>query len=99
MYATDYWSCSMPASKYFFSNRIINSTRHHIINNAIQLQHFQYDEENNARTEEILNSLDTEKQSGRLILGINICEHSFRGFIIIQRRMNVRNIYISLHRI
>lgn len=45
MYATDYWSCSMPASKYFFSNRIINSTRHHIINNAIQLQHFQYDEE------------------------------------------------------
>ena len=35
----------MPASKYFFSNRIINSTRHHIINNAIQLQHFQYDEE------------------------------------------------------
>lgn len=41
---------------------------------------FQYDEENNARTEEILNSLDTEKQSGRLILGINICEHSFRGF-------------------
>ena len=27
------------------SNRIINSTRHHIINNAIQLQHFQYDEE------------------------------------------------------
>ena len=44
-YATDFWSCSMVASKYFFNNKQISSDRHHIINNAIQTEKYAFDEE------------------------------------------------------
>ena len=44
-YATDFWSCSMDASKFFFNDKIINSDKHKIINNAIDLKKFQFDED------------------------------------------------------
>lgn len=43
-YATDYWSCSMSASNYFYNNKIIMSHRHHVINNAIQVKQYAYNE-------------------------------------------------------
>ena len=43
-YATDYWSCSMVASEYFYNENIINSPKHHIINNAIQTKDYTFDE-------------------------------------------------------
>ena len=43
IYATDFWSCSMAASKYFYSDRIIASKKHHIINNAIKAEQYKYD--------------------------------------------------------
>ena len=43
-YATDYWSCSMVASEYFYNENIINSPKHHIINNAIQTKDYAFDE-------------------------------------------------------
>ena len=43
-YATDYWSCSMAASEYFYNENIINSPKHHIINNAIQTKDYAFNE-------------------------------------------------------
>lgn len=43
-YATDYWSCSMAASEYFYNGDIINSAKHHIINNAIKTKDYAFDE-------------------------------------------------------
>ena len=43
IYATDFWSCSMAASKYFYSDKIIASKKHHIINNAIKAEQYKYD--------------------------------------------------------
>lgn len=43
-YATDYWSCSIVASEYFYNENIINSPKHHIINNAIQTKDYAFDE-------------------------------------------------------
>lgn len=45
IYATDFWSCSMAASNYFYSDKIIASKKHHIINNAIQTDQYAYNEE------------------------------------------------------
>ncbi len=44
-YATDYWSCSMSASEYFYDGKTIMTDRHHIINNAIKMEIFQYNKE------------------------------------------------------
>ena len=44
-YATDFWSCSEDASKFFFDDKIINSSKHKIINNAIMLEDFKYNED------------------------------------------------------
>lgn len=43
-YATDYWSCSMSASDYFYDNKIIISNKHHVINNAILVEKFVYNQ-------------------------------------------------------
>ena len=43
-YATDFWSCSLAASQYFYRENIIASRRHHIINNAIATEKYQYNE-------------------------------------------------------
>ena len=43
-YATDFWSCSMAASKYFYNDSIIGADKHHIINNAIRTEDYAYDE-------------------------------------------------------
>lgn len=41
-YATDFWSCSLAASKYFYRESVISSSRHHIINNAIETEKYKY---------------------------------------------------------
>lgn len=43
-YATHFWSCDMCASKWMFTNKIINSDRHMIINNAIDTEKFAFDD-------------------------------------------------------
>lgn len=42
-YATDFWSCSMDASKYFYGEKQIHSPRHRIINNAIVSEDYKYE--------------------------------------------------------
>ena len=41
-YATHFWSCDMCASKYFYLKKIIQSNKHQIINNAINVQTFTF---------------------------------------------------------
>ena len=43
-YATDFWSCSTSASKWFYSNSIIMSSKYRLINNAINLKKYNFDE-------------------------------------------------------
>lgn len=43
-YATDYWTCSNEASKWFYSKKIIKSTKYLIVKNAIDLSKFKYNE-------------------------------------------------------
>lgn len=42
-YATDFWSCSMKASKWFYNNKIIQSEKYFQINNAINYEKYKYD--------------------------------------------------------
>ena len=43
-YATDFWSCSDDASKWFFSKKIMQSDRYVLLKNAIDLEKFRFDE-------------------------------------------------------
>lgn len=42
-YATDYWSCSDEASKWFFGEKIMRMDSYRVINNAIYPEHFAFD--------------------------------------------------------
>ena len=44
LYATDYWSCAIGASEWFYSKKIINSDKHLLINNAIDVNKYKYNE-------------------------------------------------------
>ena len=57
-YATDFWSCSNEASKWFYSDKIINSNCYRIINNAINTEKFEFNEQirNDYRTKFDLNN-------------------------------------------
>ena len=44
-YATDFWSCSDEASKWFYNNKIINSDRYLLVNNAIDYNIYRFNEE------------------------------------------------------
>ena len=43
-YATDFWSCSLKASNWFYSDDIIKGDKFRIINNAISYDNFKYNE-------------------------------------------------------
>ena len=43
-YATDFWSCSYEASKFFYSKNIMESSNYIIINNAIDCNNYKYNE-------------------------------------------------------
>lgn len=44
-YATDYWACSELAGEFFFEDDVRQSSRYHVINNAIDTDRFKYDRE------------------------------------------------------
>ena len=41
-YATDFWSCSGDASRWFYSNNIIKNNKYVVIKNAIDLKKYEY---------------------------------------------------------
>lgn len=43
-YATDFWSCSDDASKWFYNKKIIQNDKYLVIKNAINLEKFKYNE-------------------------------------------------------
>lgn len=43
--ATDYWACSVDAGKFFFGQAIVKTDRFRVINNAINLNEFLFDDE------------------------------------------------------
>lgn len=45
-YATDFWSCGDEAAKWFYSNKIINSDKYLLVNNAIDTSKFKFNEKN-----------------------------------------------------
>ena len=53
--ATDYWSCGELASKWFYSKKLIQSNKHKIINNAINLENFRFNEQTRNKLQEELN--------------------------------------------
>ena len=44
-YATHFWACSDLAGKFFFSSKIMASPKYRVINNAIDLDKFKFDEQ------------------------------------------------------
>lgn len=44
-YATDFWSCSKEASKWFFNDETIKSSRYSLIHNAIDVNCYKYDKD------------------------------------------------------
>lgn len=58
-YATDFWSCSNSASKWFYNKKIINSKKYLLINNAIDCNKFKYNQ--NTR-DEYRNKYNIEKK-------------------------------------
>lgn len=43
--ATDYWACSIDAGKFFFGEDIVRTDKFRVINNAINLNDFSFDED------------------------------------------------------
>lgn len=54
-YATDFWSCSDDASKWFFNKKIIESNKYVLVKNAIDLEKFKFDEQIKKEYREKLN--------------------------------------------
>ncbi len=54
-YATDFWSCSKEASTWFYSKKIIESDKYKLINNAIDIEKFRFNEETRERIRKELN--------------------------------------------
>lgn len=52
-YATDFWSCSMAASRYFFYKKQIQSSRHKLVKNAICTDKYKYDIQTRRKLREI----------------------------------------------
>ena len=44
IYATDFWACSEEAGKWFYNAKILNGAKFKIINNAIDIKKYQYNE-------------------------------------------------------
>lgn len=44
-YATDFWACSNEAGKWFYNKKIMNSDKYKIINNAIDLKEYEFNNE------------------------------------------------------
>ncbi len=44
-YATDFWTCSEEAGRWFYNDKIINSNKYSIINNAIDLEKYKFNDE------------------------------------------------------
>lgn len=67
-YATDFWSCGELASRYFYSNKIIAGKYHKIINNAVDIDKFKFnnDVRLQCRTELRLNNNFVVGHIGRL---------------------------------
>jgi len=61
--ATDFWSCSEKASKFFYSKNTINSPTHRIINNAINIADFRFDSIERDNVRKIL------KLDNKLVIG------------------------------
>lgn len=56
-YATDYWTCSDEASKWFYNKKIINSNKYKIVYNAIDTKKYQFDDN---KRKKIRKKLDLE---------------------------------------
>ena len=54
-YATDFWSCSKEASKWFYNNSIMNGNNYLLINNAIDFNKYKFDLETRKKYREMLN--------------------------------------------
>ena len=54
-YATHFWSCDMLASKFFYPKRVIKSPMHKIIDNAVNIDKYKFDEEIRNRYRKELN--------------------------------------------
>ena len=43
-YATDFWSCSDEASRWFYNKKIINSNKYLLVNNAIDCDKYKFNQ-------------------------------------------------------
>ena len=43
-YATDFWACSEKAGKWFFNKKIMSSDKYLVVNNAIDVEKYKFDE-------------------------------------------------------
>lgn len=62
-YATDFWACSNSAAKWFYENDILRSSKFKIINNAVDISKFRFNEKIREEYRENLNVKD------KLVLG------------------------------
>lgn len=44
-YATDFWTCSEEAGRWFYNKKIINSDKYRIVNNAIDIEKYKFNDE------------------------------------------------------
>ena len=64
--ANEYWACSRKAGEWFYSKKIINSNNFKVINNAIDMSRFRYDEKIRIKKRKELGILDKEKVIGHV---------------------------------
>ena len=57
-YATDYWTCSDEASKWFYNKKIINSAKYKMVYNAIDTKKYQFDNNKRIKIRKELNLED-----------------------------------------
>lgn len=62
-YATDYWTCSHEASNFFYSNKMIKSSKYLLINNAIDYDKYKYNEKTRNKVRKDM------KWDGKVIVG------------------------------
>ena len=94
-YATDYWACSEDAAKWFFRKKIIKKSKYKIINNAIDIELYEFNEKerDEYRKRLNLNGKFVIGHIGRLHFQKN---HEFLIDIFMEIYKNNNNAYLML---
>lgn len=96
VFATDYFCCSEKAGRWQFGNRIYNQGKVYLLNNAIDVDKFKYNEMIRKRKRKELNIKDDEIVIGHIGRFVTVKNHMFLIEVFYEIRKKRENVVLLL---